>query len=657
MSDKYVYKRQLLTGGASNALDNIDGAALYGGEIAFVHTGAKELFVYQLNASSGQTEGVPLIISPDNNAGLKRWELLSVIMPGARLYDTDNSNVLFLQSGENLTGDRILSLITGNASRTLTMTGNASIVGTNTGDETTDRIGALINTAQAKSTPVDADMVGLMDSASSNVLRKWSWANIKSSIKTYADTLYATTAQGVTSGNSHAHTGGAGAQIGHGSLSGLANDDHTQYLRRAMAIFTGATELTIANGIITASQAVHTVDTEGDAATDDLDTIGGAASSGHQLLLIRADHASRKVVIKNGTGNILTGGSDIELDATNKFIILAYDNILAKWLVAGGSGASMNYPAAGVPVSTGSAWDTSRAIGTAANNIVALDSNAKLPAVNGSQITGVEVTSPNVSVAEQEVVGRLTGGSIKGLSVAELRGLVGALLTVEGDTAPKLGGDLDLNGKQIINHGADHWTIIPTANYVATPASTSTITMNANMTAAIQAGMSLRYIIGGTVRYGRVGAITANLLTVHGISLSGNVTSLAYGGGTIRQAARLIPAKYEDANDTALIANDLRDQFVWSLQPSFLVCYQMRSRLCDTHGTKGSASIRINNVELNTTAGGLTIAANATWYSTVVNISPSVYQVNPGDVIEITAVRGGNGDAEDLSCVMIFVTP
>lgn len=45
--------------------------------------------------------------------------------------------------------------------------------------------GDVINSATAKTTPVDADMVGIMDSASSNVLKKLSWANIKSNLNTY----------------------------------------------------------------------------------------------------------------------------------------------------------------------------------------------------------------------------------------------------------------------------------------------------------------------------------------------------------------------------------------------------------------------------------------------------------------------------------------
>lgn len=65
------------------------------------------------------------------------------------------------------------------------------VSGTNTGDETTTTVGSLINGATAKTTPVDTDMVGLMDSGASNILKKLSWANIKVTLKTYFDGLYA----------------------------------------------------------------------------------------------------------------------------------------------------------------------------------------------------------------------------------------------------------------------------------------------------------------------------------------------------------------------------------------------------------------------------------------------------------------------------------
>jgi hypothetical protein len=54
---------------------------------------------------------------------------------------------------------------------------------------TTD-IAAEIHAATSKTTPVDADEIGLVDSAASNVLKKLTWANLKATLKTYFDTLY-----------------------------------------------------------------------------------------------------------------------------------------------------------------------------------------------------------------------------------------------------------------------------------------------------------------------------------------------------------------------------------------------------------------------------------------------------------------------------------
>ena len=56
-----------------------------------------------------------------------------------------------------------------------------------------------ISGATEKTTPVDADTVPLTDSAASSALKKLSWSNIKATLKTYFDTLYALAA--------HTHTG------------------------------------------------------------------------------------------------------------------------------------------------------------------------------------------------------------------------------------------------------------------------------------------------------------------------------------------------------------------------------------------------------------------------------------------------------------------
>lgn len=68
---------------------------------------------------------------------------------------------------------------------------------------------AAVHGAASKSTPVDADELSLADSASSFSLFKLTWANLKTTLKTYLDTLYAgrgantdiTSLSGVTSIN------------------------------------------------------------------------------------------------------------------------------------------------------------------------------------------------------------------------------------------------------------------------------------------------------------------------------------------------------------------------------------------------------------------------------------------------------------------------
>jgi len=53
-------------------------------------------------------------------------------------------------------------------------------------------IATSINSATGKTTPVDNDLFGIVDSAASNVLKKLTWANTKATLKTYFDTLYLT---------------------------------------------------------------------------------------------------------------------------------------------------------------------------------------------------------------------------------------------------------------------------------------------------------------------------------------------------------------------------------------------------------------------------------------------------------------------------------
>lgn len=83
-----------------------------------------------------------------------------------------------------------------------------------------------------------------------------------------AAAAYAPIAKGVTNGDSHDHSGGDGAQIDHGGLAGLADDDHTQYQKESEKdAASGYAGLNAANratkGVITTDDLIVDLATKG----------------------------------------------------------------------------------------------------------------------------------------------------------------------------------------------------------------------------------------------------------------------------------------------------------------------------------------------------------------------------------------------------------
>jgi hypothetical protein len=105
--------------------------------------------------------------------------------------------------------------------------------------------------------------------------------------------------------------------------------------------YTGtAPTLTIATGAVTITNggASYTIDTEGSAATDDLDTISGGATG--EIIIIGTANSSRDIVLKSGTGNIVNAsGIDVTLASTNDRAILLYNG--TNWLILAINGVGL----------------------------------------------------------------------------------------------------------------------------------------------------------------------------------------------------------------------------------------------------------------------------------------------------------------------------
>lgn len=74
-----------------------------------------------------------------------------------------------------------------------------------------------------------------------------------------------------------------------------------------------SSELTISSGVVTATQSAHTIDTEGDAATDTCSTINGGSEG--QLVWFKTENNGRDVTFDQN-GNIRLGGISRTLDNT-----------------------------------------------------------------------------------------------------------------------------------------------------------------------------------------------------------------------------------------------------------------------------------------------------------------------------------------------------
>ena len=111
-------------------------------------------------------------------------------------------------------------------------------------------------------------------------------------------------------------TGTAALQISSGGVTTISS-----LVAQKLSLDDQNPELTIASGAITVSDSYHIVDTEADAASDDLDTINGGSAG--DLVVLRAADNARTVVLKHGTGNLrLDGAADKTLDTANDVIML-----------------------------------------------------------------------------------------------------------------------------------------------------------------------------------------------------------------------------------------------------------------------------------------------------------------------------------------------
>jgi hypothetical protein len=207
-----------------------------------------------------------------------------------------------------------------------------------------------------------------------------------------------------------------------------------------------------------------------------------------------------------------------------------------------------------------------------------------------------------------------------------------------------------------VSHSA-MWQQVSGSAFTATPASPSTITMLSDQTAAIKAGMTAKYTVGGVDYHGQVSAIAAGLLTVRGAPIPGDVSALYYDGGKLLHVCYDTSVLSDGTANTIPLLTGTVDTLNWQDRDAYVIYYNARQTTADTHATKGKFTVKVNGNDVNTSAGGLSIAANATLYETGVDINVTNYKIVKGQDLTLVVTQGGNANGAGLRATALILVP
>jgi len=208
------------------------------------------------------------------------------------------------------------------------------------------------------------------------------------------------------------------------------------------------------------------------------------------------------------------------------------------------------------------------------------------------------------------------------------------------------------------NVAVTRWKTVLDAYYTDTPTDTDTLAMSNTSDMAV--GLPVRYTIGGTDYYGIVAAVVANTsIDIRGASLSGDVTALYVGTPEmVHQETLFIGSTYGDGA-ADLLSADNNSARKWGGKAAYLVSIHMLHGSVDSGANQPKCNVKVNAVAVSSEDGGngVQLGAADTWVDgSAVAIDTAQYDLQYGEDLEVNCtVAGSNGDAEDLTVMLVFV--
>lgn len=203
---------------------------------------------------------------------------------------------------------------------------------------------------------------------------------------------------------------------------------------------------------------------------------------------------------------------------------------------------------------------------------------------------------------------------------------------------------------------SNRWTSVSGSVFTATPASTSRIAMSD--TTAMKKLIPVRWVQNSVTFYG----VIANVSEDSYIDVSGppintgiNISSLQYSTPEVLGVVDIfLPGNFAVSAITNAIISLTRSSFVWNFPTAYLAYVFATTRVAGGSAritpTKNGTSMLTSN-----SGSGMTVGADTNRVaSAFATINPAIYQVVPGNLIEI-AVSNPSPTPSDLTVTLMFV--
>jgi len=243
-------------------------------------------------------------------------------------------------------------------------------------------------------------------------------------------------------------------------------------------------------------------------------------------------------------------------------------------------------------------------------------------------------------------------------------GVVGGdlIATQPGSSTPLKSTVNQVVAAGINSAGGLRWTLVGTAAYTATPASTSVITMS--NTTGMAVGLPVKFTYNSNTYYAIITAVSSNA----SITIAG--AALATGGGANDLAALYVGCAEmvvqmdffvsstwaSTAQD--LLLNNMKAYAKWRLGQAYLVAFSAVQKTAD-NTTNGKLNMKVGGsaVSTNDSNNGIQLSTAGTWVdNSAVAINTTNYSVSRGSALEVACtVVGGTKDGSDLTVSCVFV--